>query len=150
MNKAIWLGVFFFVALVLLLFGALSIDKGIRFSKALKIKFDFDKIEGLREGDDIKVDGLKIGKVHKIELRPRGVRVVGHIEEEIELHEGSLIFVESFTLLGGNFISITRGDPDRPVIPKETVLQGRAKPSALDQVGRVLSENKDLIREMLG
>jgi phospholipid/cholesterol/gamma-HCH transport system substrate-binding protein len=149
MNKAIWLGFFFFVSLVLLLYGALAIDRGIRFSKALKIKFDFDKIEGLREGDDIKVDGLKIGKVAKIELRPRGVRVVGHVEEEIELHEGSLIFVESFTLLGGNFISISRGDPDRPLIPKDTVLQGKAKPSALDQVGKVLSENKDLIREML-
>ena len=149
MNKAIWLGFFFFVALVLLLFGSLSISKGFSLTKPLKIKFDFDRVEGLREGAEIRVDGLKIGKVHRIELRPKGIRVVGHIEEEVDLHDGCQVFVESFTLLGGNFISITRGDPKRPVIPKDAVLPGTAKPSALDQVGRVLSENRDLIRDML-
>ena len=149
MNKAIWLGFFFFVALVLLLFGSLSITKGNPFSRPLKLKFDFDRVEGLREGADIRVDGLKIGKVSKIELRDPGVRVVGHIEEELKLHEGYQVFVESFTLLGGNFISIARGPSTMPLLPPNTVLVGKAKPSALDQVGRVLSENKELIRDML-
>jgi len=150
MNKAIWLGFFFFVALVLLLFGSLTIEKGIRFTKPLKLKFDFDRVEGLREGAEIRVDGLRVGKVSKIELRIPGIRVEGHIDEELKLHEGYKVFVESFTLLGGNFISISRGDYTRPLLPPNTVLRGTAKPSALDQVGLVLSENKDLIREMLG
>ena len=149
MNKSIWLGFFFFVALVLLLFGTLSISN-IRFAKPIKVKFDFDKVEGLRKGDDIRVDGLKIGKVSKIELRDPGIRVEGHIDEELKLHEGYAVFVESFTLLGGNFISISRGFTNRPLLPPNAILIGTAKPSALDQVGRVLSENKDLIREMLG
>ena len=150
MNKSIWLGFFFFVALVLLLYGSLAISKGIRFKSPLKLKFDFDKVEGLREGAEIRVDGLKIGKVSKIELRIPGIRVEGHIDEELKLHEGYEVFVESFTLLGGNFISISRGRYDRPLLPPNTVLHGTAKPSALDQVGRVLSENRDLIAQMLG
>lgn len=149
MNKAIWLGFFFFVALVLLLYGSLAITSGIRFTSPMKLKFDFDKVEGLREGAEIRVDGLKIGKVAKIELKEHSIRVVGHIDEDPKLHEGCEVFVESFTLLGGNFISISRGPHDRPRLTPNTVLRGTAKPSALDQVGRVLSENRDLIREML-
>ena len=150
MNKAIWLGFFFFIALVLLLYGSLTISKGFRFTSPLKLKFDFDRVEGLREGAEIRVDGLKIGKVAKIELKEHSIRVVGHVDEDPKLHEGCEVFVESFTLLGGNFISISRGSFDRPLLTPNTVLRGTAKPSALDQVGRVLSENKDLIREMLG
>jgi len=148
MNKAIWLGFFFFVALVLLLFGSLALTK-IPWGKQLKIRFDFDRIEGLRKGDDIRVEGLKVGKVDSIKLRDYGIRVTGVIEEEFTLHEGYQVFVESFTLLGGNFISISRGPSELPVLPPNTVLIGKAKPSALDTVGKVLSENKDLITEML-
>jgi phospholipid/cholesterol/gamma-HCH transport system substrate-binding protein len=149
MNKAIWLGFFFFVALVLLLFAALWMDKGIRFTKPPKLKFNFNRVEGLREGDDIRVDGLRIGKVHKIELREPGIRVEGHIETEVKLYRDYAVFVESFTLLGGNFISISRGDPRTGDLPKDTVLVGAAKPSALDTVGKVLSENSNLITDML-
>jgi len=149
MNKAMWLGFFFFVALVLLLFGSLKVSH-FQFSKPIKIKFDFDRVEGLRKGDDIRVEGLKIGRVHDISLRDEFVRVVGHLDQPISLHEDCEVYVESFTLLGGNFISIKRGTTKRALIPDGVPVRGVAKPSALEQVGNVLAENRTLIRDMLG
>ena len=148
MNKTMWLGFFFFVSLVLLLFGSLYVTN-IRWSKPLKMKFDFVQVEGLKVGDQIRVQGFRVGKVDSIELRDYGVRVVGHMDEPVKLYDDYEIFVESFTLLGGNHISIHRGTPGRAVIPENTVLKGDAKPSGFDQVGRVLSENRNLIRDML-
>lgn len=148
MNKAIWLGFFFFVALVLLLFGSLTVSK-IRLTKPTKLKFDFTAVEGLRTGDDIRVQGLKVGKVNSIELRENAIRVVGHIDEPIKIYNDYLAFVESFTLLGGNHISIHRGTPGRPELSEGEVLKGSTKPSGFDQIGRVLSENRNLISEML-
>jgi phospholipid/cholesterol/gamma-HCH transport system substrate-binding protein len=148
MNKTMWLGFFFFVSLVLLLFGSLYVTN-IRWSKPLKLKFDFLQVEGLKVGDQIRVQGFRVGKVDSIELRDYGVRVVGHMDEAVKVYDDYEIFVESFTLLGGNHISIHRGTPGRPVVPDHTVLKGGAKPSGFDQIGRVLSENRDLIRDML-
>jgi len=148
MNKAMWLGFFFFVAFVLLLYGSLT-AANIRFTKPIKIKFLFDQVEGLRKGHDIQVDGVKVGKVAKIELTNDGVRVEGHLDQKIDLHDDCKVFVESFSLIGGNHISITRGSPDRPLLAEGIELRGKPKPSALDEVGNVLSGNRDLIKDML-
>jgi phospholipid/cholesterol/gamma-HCH transport system substrate-binding protein len=148
MNKGMWLGFFFFVALVLLLFGSLS-RSSIRFAKPIKIKFNFDRVEGLRTGDDIRVEGFKVGQVHEIELRDEFVRVVGHLDHPISVHDDCEVYVESFTLLGNNHISIKRGTTKRPLIPDGTPIKGTAKLSALDVVAHVLSENRTLISDML-
>ena len=148
MNKGMWLGFFFFVALALLLFGSLTVSN-IPFTKAIKIKFDFDRVEGLRKGDDIRVEGFKVGRVHDIELRDNFVRVVGHLEQTISVHEDCEVYVESFTLLGNNHISIKRGTTKTPLIPDNTPIKGTAKLSALDTVATVLSENRTLITDML-
>lgn len=148
MNKAMWLGFFFFVAMVLLLFATLTVTK-VRFGKPPKVKIDFVQVEGLRNGDPIRVDGVEVGKVNSIELRDQGVRVVGYLEEAIKIHDDYGVFVESFTVLGGNHISIHRGTPGRPILPDTTVLVGRPKLNGFEQIGRVLSENRDLIRDML-
>jgi phospholipid/cholesterol/gamma-HCH transport system substrate-binding protein len=148
MNKAIWLGFFFFVALVLLLFGSLTV-KNIRLKKPVKLKFDFMQVEGLKAGDQIRVQGFRVGKVDSIELRENSIRVVGHIDQPIKIYDDYQAFVESFTLLGGNHISIHRGTPGRPELAEGEALKGGAKPSGFEQIGRVLSENRNLISEML-
>ncbi len=149
MAKTYWVGFFFFVALVVLLFGSLKVSD-IRITKPTRIKILFDKVEGLRKGDDIRCDGLVVGKISSLELDKRGgVKVYGHLYEALELHQGYFVQVESFSVFGGNHVSLNRGDLSAPLLPAGTELVGRAKPSAIAEAGNILMENRSAIRDAI-
>lgn len=147
MNRGMWLGFLFFVVLVLLGFSTLLLGNIKLFKKTVEVTIPFDKVEGLRPGDDVRVEGVQYGKVKSIELDPRqGVLVAAELDGPLELHEGYEVYVESFTVLGGNYISVKRGDPSRPRA-KEIV--GRARPSALNEMGSIVAENRTSFRELV-
>ncbi|MBI4566296.1 MAG: MCE family protein [Planctomycetes bacterium] len=149
MHRAYWVGFFFFVAMVLLLFGSLTLAN-VSFTEPFKLRLHFDRVAGLRKGNDVRVDGLLVGHVAHVKLDGRGgVKVTCHLEEPVELYEGCTIYVETFTLLGGNFISITRGNIGGKKVDTSHYLIGKARPSALEEAGEVLSENRDNFRNML-
>lgn len=150
MGKGYWVGFFFFVALVVLLFGSLAVTE-VRFTKPVRVKFHFDRVEGLRAGDDIRADGLLVGKVSSLELDQDhgGVKVKGHLTHPVELYEGYVARVESFTLLGGNYISLSRGKIGARRIDLSETLVGTAKPSALETAADVFTENREGFHSMI-
>lgn len=155
MNRGAWLGFIFFVGLVLLGFGTLLIGNIKIFARPTTIRVNFDKVEGLRSGDDVRVDGVLLGKVHSLELASGGVDVILSLDERITLYQEAdgkpryTISVESFTVLGGNFVNIRRGEPGPFVVDSNRTLIGRAKASGLDEVGTVVQENRANIQRTL-
>lgn len=113
--KGAWFGFIFFVALVLLLVGTVLIGNYPIFGKRYEMTCRFPSVEGLREGDDVRVDGVNSGKVRKLKLDKDGVVVTMETNEPIEMHEGYEIVVESLSLLGGGVVSVRRGDLSKPV-----------------------------------
>lgn len=71
----------------------------------------FQNIEGLSEGDDVKLSGIKIGYVNDLFLEKdsyfANVRLT--IKKEIVLPSDSRAIVASNGLLGGKYIKITPG-----------------------------------------
>ena len=61
MKKGIWLGFFFFVALVLLGFGTLIVGNIDMFKEPHIYRVHFATVEGLKTGDDIRVEGFQLG-----------------------------------------------------------------------------------------
>ena len=106
--------------------------------------------EGLKAGDDIRVEGVQYGKVSKIALDPRGgVMVTIDLVGPLEIYEGYEIYVEAFTVLGGNYISVTRGNLLGRKLDTASVLKGKARPSALSEVGQLAQDNRKTIHELL-
>lgn len=150
MSRAMWLGFFFFVALVILGFGTLLIGNIKPFAETTTIKIHFDSVEGLKAGDDVRVEGVQYGKVKSIALDPKGgVVVTAELDGPLEIHQGYEIHVESFTVLGGNYISIKRGDLQAPVLDTAELLRGRARTSALEAVSDIAGDNRESLRELI-
>jgi phospholipid/cholesterol/gamma-HCH transport system substrate-binding protein len=127
------LGFFFFVALVIVLYGTLILGDIKFLSKPLPIQIHFESVTGLRRGDDVRVDGLLFGKVTKIDLDPKGgVRVGAELNEPIELFKDARIYVQSSTVLGGTSIMIHRGS-ERPAMDLSQPLAGIVRPG-LEQI----------------
>ncbi len=150
MNRGIWLGFLFFIALVLLGFGTLLVGNVRLLQKPFPVRIHFERVEGLRAGDKVRVEGVEYGSVGNIELDPQGgVWVTAMLNGPVEIHPGNEIYVESFSVLGGNFISIKRGDMRRPALNLAEGLHGKARPSALDEFGRIAADNRENLKDLI-
>lgn len=72
---------------------------------------EFENIEGINIGSDIRLAGIKIGSVVKQELDPTSfqAKIVMSLDNAIKLPDDSTAKVTSEGLLGGKFIAIEPG-----------------------------------------
>ena len=72
---------------------------------------EFENIEGINVGSDVRLAGIKIGSVTKQELDPSNfqARIVMSISSEVILPDDSTAKVTSEGLLGGKFVAIEPG-----------------------------------------
>tara|TARA_R110002050_G_scaffold847_6_gene6021 strand:+ start:10319 stop:10777 length:459 start_codon:yes stop_codon:yes gene_type:complete len=71
----------------------------------------FDRVDGLAEGSDIKLSGIKIGKVTSLKIDPKIYMAVATltISDNIKLPIDSSAAIISESLLGEKYLSITPG-----------------------------------------
>jgi phospholipid/cholesterol/gamma-HCH transport system substrate-binding protein len=149
MNRGIWLGFFFFVALVVLGFVTLLVQNVSFLGEPVLLRVHFERVLGLRPGDDVRVDGVLMGKVSSIGLQPdTGVLVTLKLNAPVTLYQDAEIVVGSTSVLGGNHVAIKRGSRS-PARDLGDVLPGRLKPG-LDEFGELASENRENIRTLIG
>lgn len=74
----------------------------------------FDRVDGLADGADVRIGGIKIGSVIEQRLDPASYRAVLRmsIEETVLLPADSTAAVASEGLLGGKFIDVQPGGDD--------------------------------------
>ncbi|MGJ8545073.1 MAG: outer membrane lipid asymmetry maintenance protein MlaD [Sulfitobacter sp.] len=90
---------------------ALSAAGGIGGGKHYKLNASFRSLEGIGEGTDVRLAGVKIGAVSKVALNGETYRAdtVVEIRKDVDIPDDSAIVVASEGLLGGNFIEIVPG-----------------------------------------
>ena len=76
-----------------------------------KVSADFDSVDGLTVGSDVRVSGIKVGTVTSQELDPNTylARVSMAIDPKVQLPDDSSIKITSEGLLGGNYLAIEPG-----------------------------------------
>ena len=79
----------------------------------------FDKVDGLSEGVDVKISGVRVGKILSLELDPSSFLAVVkfYVSENIKLPSDSSANVASEGLLGGKYLSITPGGSKKILKP---------------------------------
>ena len=76
-----------------------------------QVNADFDSVDGLTVGSDVRVSGIKVGTVTSQELDPNTylARVSMAIDPKVQLPDDSSIKITSEGLLGGNYLAIEPG-----------------------------------------
>ncbi len=74
----------------------------------------FDKADGLSEGGDVKVSGIKVGKIisMKVDASSFFAVVKFYVSKDIKLPKDSSANVASDGLFGGKYLSLTPGGED--------------------------------------
>ena len=143
------------VGVVILLAIALLIG-GVRFLSDAKFRnntYDlpvlFDNIGTLTEGDPVKINGVKKGKVKKIELKGHRVLVVMAIDKKVQIAEDSRIVIQNIGLMGERMIGVQLGT-GKPIAPG-TIIVGEFDSGiaeAMGMLGEVLVQVQGTVKDL--
>lgn len=103
-------GAFTIIGIVLFVVGILFVGKVDVFGKPqMTITGDFEQVNGLKNGNQVKFSGVAIGTVSDIEITPKGVVVSMKVDDNTKIPSDSRFTLGSDGFLGDKFIQISPG-----------------------------------------
>jgi phospholipid/cholesterol/gamma-HCH transport system substrate-binding protein len=129
------------IALVIVLIGTfLGFTKHIPFTHGFRVKAVFESANGLRANSPVRIAGVEVGKVKKIEPKEGTDQAVVTMEVNkngLPIHEDATAKIRPRIFLEGNFfIDLKPGTPSSPTLADSDVIKvtRTATPVQLDQV----------------
>jgi len=110
-------GLFFLlgIALVWVSYATLSDGKALK-SRGYNLVAGFDNLKELKQGDDVRMAGVKIGSVQETRLAGRRAEAVLRIDPSVKIASDALAMIGSAGLLGTNYIAIDLGSAGVPAL----------------------------------
>lgn len=103
-------GAFTIMGIVLFIAGILFVGKVDVFGKPqMTITGDFEQVNGLKNGNQVKFSGVAIGTVSDIEITPTGIVVSMKVDDNTKIPSDSRFTLGSDGFLGDKFIQISPG-----------------------------------------
>lgn len=116
----------FFALVVVAGFVLLELTGGFDLLRAGRpVRARFQTVQDLKVGDPVKLGGVTIGKVARIELAGNQVEVTLRVQESADLRTDTRAAIRFTGLLGQNFVSLEFGSPDAPKLSADALLQTR-------------------------
>jgi phospholipid/cholesterol/gamma-HCH transport system substrate-binding protein len=122
-----------FAVITLTLTGVLAQTIGnITFTKTSQYKAVFTDVAGLLAATDVRIAGVKVGEVKKIEIHDqKQAEVTFTVNREIRIPRTSRVEIKFLNLVGGRFLTIEEGPGSAMLPDKGTIPIAQTKP-ALD------------------
>ena len=104
------------------------------------ISLIFGSTAGLKNGDDVKISGISVGKITKLELSldDYNAKVNIIIDNNIKIPDDSSAKITSSSLLGGNFLDIIPGSSEQNLGPSDIIYDTTDPVSFTDMLGKVI------------
>ena len=151
-TNEVKVGIVVVIAIVILIFSAFIVEKGeVRGfrTKEYTIKVIFNFVGGLKETAAVRLAGVKVGQVEKIQFIQEPttkVEATMSLKETIQLRENAQFSITVIGLLGEKYIEITPGSLDTPIIKPGANLVGK---DAVD-TSKVLSKAGEAMEDLGG
>ena len=112
----------------------------IQSSDGTMISAEFGGIGGLNVGDDVRISGIKIGKVTETDLNPKtfGATVTLSIDPSISLPTDSAARIAASSLLGGNHVEILPGFEEDMITSGGMIYDTRDPVNLTDLLGKAV------------
>ncbi len=104
------------------------------------LRAEFDRIDGINVGSDVRISGITVGRVLASNLNTRSFRaeVVFSIRNDVELPADSSAAIFSESLLGGRYIALQPGADDENLAPGDQLMFTQSSINLEELVGRFM------------
>ena len=112
----------------------------IRGTDGYELEAEFGATGGLSVGDDVRISGIKIGRISRQELDPvtYAARIVMSLDERIRIPADSSARITAASLLGGNYLELIPGADEDMMKPGEVIYDTRDPVSLTDLLGKAV------------
>ena len=122
------LGIFFALALIAAFLIMEMLGSFDFFKRGIRIHAKFNTVQELKEGDPVKMAGVQIGRVEKIDLQDGKVDVTMKLNKPENVKTDSKAVVKFAGLMGQNFVAISFGSPSAPKAEDNTDINSEEQP----------------------
>ncbi|VGO15183.1 hypothetical protein PDESU_03765 [Pontiella desulfatans] len=141
----ILVGLFMFTVLIALGIFTIVLSRENLLKDAHKYEFVFSEVSGLREGDNVYLRGMNIGRVKQTQLENSRVHVFVTLDVPITLRHGYKIDVVDASMLGGKYLKIYEGPEDAPVLGDNVTILGSKPVDMIQELGAAVSGLQEII-----
>ncbi len=132
------------VAIGFLILGMQSINNNQK--EGYNISLIFGSTSGLKNGDDVKISGINVGKIIELDLdvEDYNAKVMVKLFNNIKIPDDSSARITSSSLLGGNYLDIVPGSSETFLSPNDIIYDTSDPVSFTDMLGKIVfSGNKE-------
>ena len=112
----------------------------IRGTDGYELEAEFGATGGLSVGDDVRISGIKVGRISRQALDPvtYAARIVMSLDERIRIPADSSARITAASLLGGNYLELIPGADEDMMQPGEVIYDTRDPVSLTDLLGKAV------------
>ena len=112
----------------------------IRGTDGYELEAEFGATGGLSVGDDVRISGIKVGRIARQELDPvtYAARIVMSLDERIRIPADSSARITAASLFGGNYLELIPGADEDMMQPGEVIYDTRDPVSLTDILGKAV------------
>jgi phospholipid/cholesterol/gamma-HCH transport system substrate-binding protein len=126
------------VAAVFLLFAYNTSQ--VRAISGYEVWANFERVDGIREGSDVRISGIKVGSVVSEMLDPKtflaNVRV--SVDPSVKLPDDTVAEIVSSGLLGDKYLSLVPGGSDKTIEPGGQIRYTQSSVSLEHMIGQMI------------
>jgi phospholipid/cholesterol/gamma-HCH transport system substrate-binding protein len=100
----------------------------------------FNRVDGIAPGSDVKLSGIKVGRVVGARLDPSSFLAILtlSVDRSIKLPEDTIAKITSDSLLGGNYVALEPGGEDKIIQPGGEIQSTQDPINISDLIGRFI------------
>jgi phospholipid/cholesterol/gamma-HCH transport system substrate-binding protein len=140
----------FFIIIGLLCLAYLSVNLGdveLFGTKQYPIKARFNNISGLKEGSEVDIAGVKVGKVSKISLENYQAIVELMINPDVKIQDDSIASIRTQGIIGDKYIKISPGGSEDYIKPAGVLSETESTVDIEELIGKYIFEKKEKTSE---
>jgi phospholipid/cholesterol/gamma-HCH transport system substrate-binding protein len=133
-------GIVLVIALVFLAYAVLHSGRGSASADGMTLSARFDKIDGLSNGADVRIAGVKVGSVTDSRIDPQtfGAVLTMRVDRSLRLPDDTSAEITSEGLLGGKYVSLVPGGSEKLLADGSRITETQGSVSLESLLGRFI------------
>src|SRR3954467_6079870 len=107
------------------------------FKPGYHLRARFNNIQDLKVGDAVKMAGVPVGQVQKIQLAENRVEVVLKLNKDAPVHTDSKATIKFTGLMGQNYVAIDFGTPNAPKLEQNKLIETTEQPDMSQLIAKL-------------
>ena len=105
-----------------------------------QVSAEFSRVDGIRQGSDVRISGIKIGSVVTDDLDPKSFLAVVRmsIDPVVQLPDDTVAEIISAGLLGDKYMSLVPGGSDKVIPPGGKITYTQSSVSLENLIGQMM------------